>query len=237
MAKTLSINDQHVSAEDGQTLLEAALDAGIKIPTLCRLEGLSEVGACRLCLVEVAGSAKLKPACVTKVVEGMEVQTDTGRLRKYRLMILELLFAERNHICAVCVAHGHCELQSLAQQHGMSHVRFSYLYPQASVDASHDRFVMDHNRCILCTRCVRVCDEVEGAHTWDVSGRGRLSRIVSDLGTPWGESSTCTGCGKCVQSCPTGALFLKGKSIAEMRKDRSFLRYILTAREKKLWIA
>jgi bidirectional [NiFe] hydrogenase diaphorase subunit len=232
MAKTLTINDQHVSAEDDQTLLEAALDAGIKIPTLCRLEGLSEVGACRLCLVEIAGSAKLQPACVTKVAEGMAVQTDTERLRKYRLMILELLFAERNHICAVCVANGHCELQTLAQQHGMSHVRFPYLYPQATVDASHDRFVIDHNRCILCTRCVRVCDEIEGAHTWDVMGRGTNSRVITDLNEPWGSSETCTSCGKCVQVCPTGALFEKGKSVAEMAKRREFLPYLTQMRQQ-----
>ena len=105
------------------------------------------------------------------------------------------------------------------------------------MDVSHERFGLDHNRCILCTRCVRVCDEVEGAHTWDVPGRGRNSHVITDLGEPWGESDTCTGCGKCVQVCPTGALFLKGKTVAEMRKDRSFLQYIVTAREERLWIA
>ena len=87
-------------------------------------------------------------------------------------MILELLFAEGNHICSVCVANGHCELQALAQEHGVDHIRFPYLYARRGVDTSHDRFGIDHNRCILCTRCVRVCDEVEGAHTWDVMGRG-----------------------------------------------------------------
>jgi bidirectional [NiFe] hydrogenase diaphorase subunit len=104
------------------------------------------------------------------------------------------------------------------------------------VDTSHERFGIDHNRCILCTRCVRVCDEVEGAHTWDVSGRGSGSRVITDLGEPWGKSDTCTSCGKCVQVCPTGALFDKGRTVAEMRKDRGFLKYIVTAREKKQWI-
>ena len=97
---------------------QAATDAGIDIPTLCHLDGLGDVGACRLCLVEVAGTNKLLPACVTKVAEGMEVKTDTERLRKYRLMILELLFAERNHVCSVCVANGHCDLQNLAAEPG-----------------------------------------------------------------------------------------------------------------------
>jgi bidirectional [NiFe] hydrogenase diaphorase subunit len=147
-------------------------------------------------------------------------------------MILELLFAERNHICSVCVANGHCELQNLAQQQGMTHVRFGYLYPHASVDASHERFVIDHNRCILCTRCVRVCDEIEGAHTWDVMGRGTNSRVITDLNQPWGTSETCTSCGKCVQVCPTGALFEKGKSVAEMAKRREFLPYLTLMREQ-----
>ena len=231
-ARTLIVDGQHVSADENETLLEAATDVGIQIPTLCHLEGLSNIGACRMCLVEVTGSAKLLPACVTKVAEGMEVRTDTERLHKYRLMILELLFAERNHICAVCVANGHCDLQALAQRHGMSHVRFSYLYPPAVVDASHDRFVIDHNRCILCTRCVRVCNEIEGAHTWDVMGRGTNSRVITDLHQPWGDSETCTSCGKCVQVCPTGALFEKGKSVAEMAKRREFLPYLTLMRQQ-----
>ncbi len=129
--KTLIINGKHVGAEESETILGAATDAGINIPTLCHLEGLTDVAACRMCLVEVAGTKKLLPACITNVAEGMEVKTDTERLRKYRLMILELLFAERNHVCSVCVSNGHCELQSRAQQHGMTHVRFPYLYPNA----------------------------------------------------------------------------------------------------------
>ena len=112
--KTLTIDGKLVSAREDETLLDAAREAGISIPTLCHLDGLSEAGACRLCLVEVSGSGKLQPACVTRVREGMEVQTDTERLRAYRRMIVELLFAEGNHICSVCVANGHCELQDLA---------------------------------------------------------------------------------------------------------------------------
>ena len=229
--KTLTIDDKNVGAEESETILDAATDAGIKIPTLCHLEGLGNVGACRMCLVEVTGITKLVPACVTLVSEGMEVKTDTEPLRKYRLMVLELLFAERNHICSVCVANGHCDLQTLAQQQGMTHVRFQYLYPKVSVDASHERFVIDHNRWILCTRCVRVCDEIEGAHTWDVMGRGTNSRVITDLNQPWGSSETCTSCGKCVQVCPTGALFEKGKSVAEVRKHRGFLPYLTLMRE------
>src|SRR4051794_38411854 len=218
--KTLTIDGKQISAREDQTLLDAAREAGIAIPTLCHLDGVSDVGACRLCLVEVRGTGRLLPACVTRVADDMDVRTDTERLREYRRMIVELLFAERNHVCSVCVANGHCELQDLAVAVGMDHVRYDYLDPACDVDISHDRFGVDHNRCILCTRCVRVCDEIEGAHTWDVAGRGSASLIISDLGEPWGASDTCTSCGKCVQVCPTGALFEKGKTVAEMRKDR-----------------
>src|SRR5579883_3137899 len=186
--KTLTIDDRLVSARETETILDAARDAGIAIPTLCDLEGVSAVGACRLCLVEVAGSAKLQPACITQVTEGMTVSTNTERLRQYRRLIIEMLFAEGNHVCAVCVSNGHCELQQLAIEVGMDHVRLAYQYPQRTVDLSHDRFGIDHNRCVLCTRCIRVCDELEGAHTWDMAGRGAASRIISDLGEPWGES-------------------------------------------------
>ena len=234
--RTLVIDGRAITALEGQTIFAAAWDAGIRIPRLCHIGGLSSPGACRLCLVEIEGQKKLQPACLTKVAEEMEVRTDTPALRENRKLIVELFFAERNHVCAVCVLNGACELQELAAELGIDHIRFPPQYPSLPVDISHERFGVDHNRCILCTRCVRMCDEVEGAHTWDIAGRGRNARIISDLGEPWGESSTCTGCGKCVQACPTGALFLKGKTVAEMRKDRGFLRHILAARENKLWI-
>jgi len=231
--KTLKINDQDVSAREDETVLEVALANNIFIPTLCHLEGLSEVGACRLCLVEVKGINKLLPACTTHVEEGMEIYTESERLAHYRLMILQMLFVEGNHVCSVCVSNGHCDLQSLAQTLGMDHTTLDYRYPQRSVDASHSRFALDHNRCILCTRCIRVCDEVEGAHTWDMMGRGVHARLVSDLDQPWGEAESCTSCSKCVHVCPTGALFEKGKSVAEMTKRRAFLPYLTTMREVK----
>ena len=200
--KTLRIDGRDCSARPEETILYVARENKIHIPQMCELEGLSTVGACRLCLVEVKGSNRLLPACVTHVEEGMEVTTTSERLDHYRKMIVELMFTERNHICSVCVSNGHCELQTMAQNLDITHVRFPYRYPQAEVDASHDRFVIDHNRCILCTRCVRVCDEIEGAHTLDIMGRGIESRVITDLNQPWGSSETCTGCGKCVQVCP-----------------------------------
>jgi bidirectional [NiFe] hydrogenase diaphorase subunit len=232
---TLMIDGQMVTAPAGQTVLDAAREAGIRIPTLCQLDGVSRPGACRLCLVEVAGTNRLAASCVTAVAEGLEVTTDSPRLREYRKLIVEMLLSERNHICAVCVVNGHCELQDAAVRLGVDHVRLDYLYPEATVDITHPRFGIDHNRCILCTRCVRVCDEMEGAHTWDVAGRGSASRIVSDMNQPWGDSPTCTSCGKCVQACPTGALFRQGATVAEMEKDRQMLQFLIAAREKKQW--
>jgi bidirectional [NiFe] hydrogenase diaphorase subunit len=234
--RTLQIDGKMVTGVEGETLFSVAWDHGIHIPRLCHIGGLSDVGACRLCLVEVEGQRRLQASCLTPVQEGMVVHTDTPKLKAHRKLIVELLMAERNHVCSVCVANGGCELQDMAAQLGVDHVRVQYQFPSLSVDLTHDRFGLDHNRCILCTRCVRVCDEVEGAHTWDVAGRGVNSMIITDLGEPWGQADSCTSCGKCVQVCPTGALFDKGKSVAEMHKDRKFLKYIVTAREKKQWI-
>ena len=224
---TLTIEGQDVAGAAGRSILDVAQENGIAIPTHCHLDGLSDVGACRLCMVEVEGQRKLFPACVTAIEEGMNVTVNSERLTAHRRRVIELLFTERNHVCSVCVADRHCELQAFALQLGITHFDLPYLHPKASVDATHERFGIDHNRCILCTRCVRVCDEVEGAHTWDVMGRGTEARLITDLGKPWGESETCTSCGKCVQVCPTGALFEKGRSVAEARRHRPYIPYLV----------
>jgi bidirectional [NiFe] hydrogenase diaphorase subunit len=106
----------------------------------------------------------------------------------------------------------------MALRLGVTSVRYPYSYPKLPVDVSHERFVLDHNRCILCTRCVRVCAEVEGARVWDIGSRGIRSMVVADMNRPWGEARTCTSCGKCVQVCPTGALAEKGQAVEEMVK-------------------
>jgi bidirectional [NiFe] hydrogenase diaphorase subunit len=131
--------------------------------------------------------------------------------------------------------NGHCELQALAARLGIDHVRYDTLHPDLPMDVSHGRFVLDHNRCILCARCVRACDEVEGAHTLDIMGRGVRSRIIVDLDQPWGSSRSCTGCGKCVQVCPTGALVAREGIAGNVEKRPDFLLRILDGRQKRIW--
>lgn len=214
----IRLDGEYVRADEGLTILEVARANGKYIPTLCHVDGLTAMGGCRLCLVEVSGSSRLLPSCSTYVSDGMAIMTNTDRLKKHRRMILELIFSERNHVCSVCVSNGHCELQAMASVFGMTHITFPYRYPTLKVDMTHPRFVIDHNRCILCGRCTRTCAEIEGANTWNIISRGINSMVTSDLNTPWGQSPTCTSCGKCVQMCPTGALAEKGQSVGEMSK-------------------
>lgn len=219
--KTISarIDGELVTAPEGQTILEVARAYKKPIPTLCYLEGLTPAGACRLCMVEVAGSQRLVPACTTPLQDGVSIRTASANLTLYRRMAVELLLAERNHVCSVCVSNGGCELQSMAKSLGVTHVRYSYSNPRLSVDLSHLRFVLDHNRCILCTRCVRTCTEIEGANVWEVAMRGIRSMIVSDIDSRWGSAEECTACGKCVQACPTGALTEKDSLAHKTGKD------------------
>jgi bidirectional [NiFe] hydrogenase diaphorase subunit len=231
----LVLDERTVHAYPGETVLTVARRHGIAIPSLCYLEGLSVWGACRLCVVEVS-AGRLVPACATPAVDDLEVRTDTSRLRSYRRTILEMLFAEGNHVCSVCVANGHCELQDAAVAAGMDHVRLAYSCRLLPVDASHPRYVFDPNRCILCTRCVRTCDEVEGAHVWDVASRGESCRLVADLAGPWGQSEGCTSCGKCVAACPTGALSPQRTSVGEVRHARTLITRLVTARRHHEWL-
>ncbi len=119
---------------------------------------------------------------------------------------------------------------------GMDHVRYDEQAPRRAVDASHSKYVFDPNRCILCTRCVRVCDEIEGAHVWDVSERGASAELVTELNKPWGEALSCTWCGKCVAVCPTGSLFYQGSAVGEMQHSADMIAMLASARRRHEWV-
>lgn len=210
---TLTINGKTCTGTAGQTILDVASAHGIFIPTLCWLKDRSPWGGCRVCIVEVAGSPKVVPACSTPAVAGSAVTTHNARLDRLRKLTVELLFSERNHICPMCPSNnGDCELQQQGYRHGVDSIRFPYLFPALPLDLTGRYFGMDHNRCILCTRCVRTCDEIEGVHTLDIAHRGEKNLVVVDLQATFGNSATCTSCGACVAACPTGALFDKAQA-------------------------
>ncbi|HHF97958.1 MAG TPA: 2Fe-2S iron-sulfur cluster binding domain-containing protein, partial [Candidatus Aerophobetes bacterium] len=158
----LTIDGVKVCVEEGATILEAAKKAGIKIPTLCHLPEIQSIGACRMCLVEVKGSPKLLPACVTPVSEGMEVKTTTPSLREARRFVLELILSTHPADCFTCVRNGNCELQNLAAELGLRQITYSGERSNGKKDLSNPSIVRDNEKCILCRRCVSMCYEVQG---------------------------------------------------------------------------
>ena len=202
----LSIDGKEIQVPVGTTVLRAAEQAGINIPTLCYHPELTPYGGCRLCVVEVEGAKALQPSCTLPATENMVVRTDSERIREARKFVLTMIFSERNHFCPYCqVSGGDCDLQNAAYDQGMTHWDLQPNWQQFPVDASHPHFIIDHNRCILCRRCVRACAELVGNFTLGFEERGAKSFLVADLGVPLGESS-CVSCGTCFQVCPTGAI-------------------------------
>jgi len=205
---TLTINGKQCKGKQGDTILDVCQANGIEVPTLCHYKGLVDIAACRMCLVEVEKERKPVPACAYPARDGIVVTTNSEKMERYRRLVLELLFTERNHLCAYCVATGDCELQSMAYKYQMDNTRYQYAWPNQITDSSHPYIVIDHNRCILCGRCIRTCDEITGAHALDFGKRGWKTNICADINQPLGESS-CISCGGCFQACPTGAIFSK----------------------------
>ncbi|MEI6309567.1 MAG: 2Fe-2S iron-sulfur cluster-binding protein, partial [bacterium] len=199
-------------------ILQAAQENGIDIPTLCNHAALLPFGGCRMCVVQ-AGPGALKPACATPIAPNMEVVTDSSQIGEARMMILQLLFGERNHYCMFCESTGQCELQDLGYKLGLDHFEFFPYERRFPEDVTHPTILVDQNRCILCRRCVRACADVGGHWVLGVKNRGYESLIDIDMDAPFNDSS-CTSCGLCVQVCPTGALVDKRASYLG-RKDQA----------------
>jgi len=174
---TITIDGKEVMVQEGMTILEAAQENGIPIPTLCHHPSLTDWGGCRLCVVQVDGSPRLAASCVTPVRQGMDIETANEVVLESRRMTLEFLFAERNHNCMFCPRSGDCELQNLAYELQMDHLTVSFSFARFPIDVTSEYMVIDHNRCVLCGRCVRACQEIAGAHVLNFQNRGPRSLI------------------------------------------------------------
>ena len=205
----ITVDGKTCAAMEGENLLEACERNGFKIPHLCYREGLSAPGACRLCLVKIAGARGLVPACREEVSAGMEVITDDDELRHLRRLNLEFLLSAHEHNCLLCgetrIMRGKCELQTLSRELGIESPVFPVNKEKLPIDDSHPVIVKDPNRCVLCGRCVRACAELAGKHNLGFANRGKETVVATGLNQAW-DQSACAGCLVCVMACPTGAL-------------------------------
>ena len=199
------IDGVSVQAEAGSTVLEAAQKAGINIPTLCYLKDINQIGACRVCLVEIKGAKALQPSCVYPVSEGLEVYTNTAKVREARKGVVELLLSNHPSDCLNCVRNGSCELQDLAHQMGIRKNRFIGEQSTFPVDERSVAIVRDPNKCVYCRRCEAVCSKVQGVSILGGIGRGFNSTVGPAFGHAL-DDINCTLCGQCVNVCPVGAL-------------------------------
>jgi predicted molibdopterin-dependent oxidoreductase YjgC len=209
MAVTLTINGREVVAPEGSTILEAARRAGIAIPTLCHHPDLSNIGACRLCVVSVEKARGLQTACTTPVVQGMIVNTESPEARETRMFVLEMFLTDHPNECMTCESDGDCELQDLAYEYDVPWPSGQGVHHTYEVDPDSNPFVrIDRNKCVLCGRCVRACAEIQVCNIWSFAGRGFESRLVAGADQPMLEAG-CESCGQCVAYCPVGALYDK----------------------------
>ncbi|CDH44354.1 2Fe-2S iron-sulfur cluster-binding protein [Candidatus Contendibacter odensensis] len=206
---SFTLDDQPVPFQDGQTIMEAARVAGVYIPHLCFNPDFAPHGSCRVCLVKVNG--RPQAACTTPAVAGQVVQSEIEELQEIRRGILEMMFVEGNHICPACEKSGACQLQAVAYYVGMLAPRFTYFYPQRTLDASHPDAVIDFNRCILCELCVRASRDIDGKNVFAVQNRGLKAHLV--INTPSGKlgATTFSITDKAAQVCPTGAILIKNR--------------------------
>ncbi len=214
---TLTVNNVPVSVEEETTVLDAAAKTGVKIPTLCHLEGVSSPGSCRVCLVEIKGMRTLQPSCVTKVSEGMAVSTNTKLARDARKLSVELMLANHPWDCNACARNQACELQALAKEMGITEVRFPYEKEQLPLDKSTPALVRDMNKCVLCRRCIGVCQDVQGVGSLSPRLRGFETVIGAGSGDNLCEA-VCVQCGQCSAVCPVGAIYEKD-SIKDVWKE------------------
>ena len=201
----LTIDGRKVKVPEGTTVLEAAKSVHIRIPTLCYLPEVQSIGACRICLVEIEGNRNLQAACVFPVAEGMVVWTHTDKVQKARRFSLEMLLSAHPQECLTCVRNRSCELQRLAEEFGISEIRFQGEKPNRRIDDSAPSIRRDSGKCILCRRCVTVCQEIQGVGVLYAQERGFDSYIGPPFGDPLNDVA-CALCGQCINVCPTGAL-------------------------------
>ncbi len=205
---TLTIDGQTVTVPAGTSIMRAAAETGIQIPKLCASDNLEAFGSCRLCLVEIEGRRGHPASCTTPVEDGMVVRTETGKLHELRRNVMELYISDHPLDCLTCPANGDCELQDMAGVVGLRNVRYGFdgaNHLDDAADASNPYFTYDPSKCIVCSRCVRACDDVQGTYALTVQARGFDSRIVAGQDDGF-LASDCVSCGACVQACPTSAL-------------------------------
>lgn len=196
------IDGKEIEAKPESTILEAAQSAGIRIPTLCYHKKLSPYGGCRVCVVQVEGIPRLVASCTTPLTEGMVVRTDSDQIRKIRKTVVELILSNHPNDCMVCEQTGRCELQNLAYEFGLKEIRFHGEKSRYDIENQNPMIERDYNKCILCGRCVRMCDEVQAVGAVDFSKRGFSAKIA----TEFDGVLSCEFCGNCVEVCPVGAL-------------------------------
>jgi formate dehydrogenase major subunit len=208
---TLEIDGNPVSVPEGSSVMHAAAVAGTKVPKLCSTDTLEPFGSCRLCLVEVEGRRGYPASCTTPAEEGMQVRTQSDRLADLRRGVMELYISDHPLDCLTCPANGHCELQDMAGAVGLREVRYGYdgaNHLDATKDTSNPYFTFDPSKCIVCSRCVRACEETQGTFALTIDGRGFESQIAAGMNEPFMDSE-CVSCGACVQACPTSTLMEK----------------------------